>query len=79
VLVTCWADVPGPSSSVNSWLQPWQQCWQPSEHRLAIVVISSDRSLPIEAKHLARQRLVCLGRLLWPGPPVSSMVLEGMR
>jgi hypothetical protein len=43
VLVTCWADVPVLSSPVDSWLQPWQQCWQQLDRPPAIVVISLDR------------------------------------
>ena len=33
-LITCWADVPGLSSSVDGWLQPWQQRWQSQSTRL---------------------------------------------
>jgi len=28
MLATCWADSPGLSSGVGSWLWPWQQFWQ---------------------------------------------------
>src|SRR5229473_3191370 len=27
-VAVCWADVPGLSSRVGSWLRAWQQCWQ---------------------------------------------------
>jgi hypothetical protein len=45
-----WAEIPGPSSRVGSWLRPWQQCWQQSSTRL-----QSDVFVCCDSADLARQ------------------------
>jgi hypothetical protein len=50
VVSAYWAEIPGPSSRVRSWLRPWQQCWLQSS-----TCLQSDVFVCCDSADLARQ------------------------
>jgi hypothetical protein len=50
VVSAYWAEIPGPSSRVGSWLRPWQQCWLQSS-----TCLQSDVFVCCDSADLARQ------------------------